>query len=74
MKPDNQSSAPYRRDEHDEEGRVEVGYADVWFCYRFDVDPKLLGDFTPGRRFIRFVRFDFAAGEFPDGAVPGGST
>jgi hypothetical protein len=58
-----------RGDEHDQEGGVGVGDAEVWLGYGFDVDAKFLGEFAAGCGFVGFVRFDFAAGEFPEAPV-----
>jgi hypothetical protein len=58
-----------RRHKHDQERRVGIGDAEVWFCHGFHVDAKFLGEFAASGRLVIFVGFDFAAGEFPEAAV-----
>jgi hypothetical protein len=55
--------------EHDQEGRVGVGDAELGFADGFDMDTEFLGEFAAGGGFVGLVRLDLAAGEFPQAAV-----
>jgi hypothetical protein len=55
-----------RGHEHDKEWGVRVGDAEVGFSGGFDLDTEFLGEFAAGGGFVGFVRFNFAAGEFPE--------